>query len=802
MLTIAIRLSLAEFRTRPVPLVLSGLAVACAVGLASLALGVSAAGGIGYERVIANSDGAHAWIFNDSASLPNELATMPGVAEVSSPLRRAQATFVAGETTLPVSLWAVPDQVPSPTPTLIQSGRWPQSPFEGVIDSGLAARAGLSLGDTVDIDGTAGSAQIVIVGLGLSTTGAPYPFNRPAELFTSLDVLETVAGGRFAANAIGVRLSDRGEVDTFFQRASDRTGTSIGGITWLQIQKTIANTSRPAEILLGAFAVFAFLAAGFVLINSVSAALIGKRRQIGLLRAAGLVPAQVVALVLGQYAALAAVSSLVGVFVGWLLTPLFAGRVATLLRTPRPPFEPGLASVLVLLGVVTVVLYVAIPAWNAARGSVYESLHGGAPRNPARTPFLVRLAAMAHLPVSLRVGTKDTFSNPARAYMTIGAIALAIATIVLSLTLEATARAIADDPRIVGQPAYQLRLTPRGRIRGGYDRAAAELESMNGVLTTMVERTQRGTLVEQPQRLEASPTGSPQPAETQAPAPAPTATPTPPLPLDEPFDFIGLSGDIDAMPFNVVQGRMATGSGEALAGLGMVRDYGVFLGQVMKVRGEDGREFDVTVTGIVPNASSDDRVILYRGINAGGRASIVVRTQPGSKPADVATEIERSFPGRYDIDNLAAAFAIDLKDQRDNLRAVLVSLDAALLVVALANLAGVMVLTIRERTREIGILQTLGFTQGQVFTSIAIGSAIYVLIGVVIGAPSGYLITRGLFEHYGGQAGWPDGIAQVPPASWFAVAGLIVFAVFCVLVSIPARIATRLKIRDALIADP
>ncbi len=794
MLRVAWRLSLAEFRTRPLPLLLAGLAVACAVGLASLALGVSAASGIGYERVIANSDGAHAWIFNDSQDLPAQLATMSGVSEVSPPLRRAQATLVAGETTLPVSLWAVPLEAPSPTPTLIQTGRWPQSPFEGVIDSGLAARAGLSLGDTIEVNGTAASANIVIVGFGLSTTGAPYPFNRPAELFTSLEVVDSVAGGRFAANAIGVRLANSGDAEQFFQQASQQTGTSIGGITWLEIQKTIANTSRPAEILLGAFAVFAFLAAGFVLVNSVSAALLGKRRQIGLLRATGLTPLQVVALVLGQYGALAAVSGVLGVTAGWLLTPLFAGRVATLLRSPRPPFDPVLAGLLVLLGVILVGLYVLVPALNSVRGTINESLHGGARRNPARTPLFVRIAAAARMPVSLRVGGKDTFANPARAYMTIGAIALAIATIVLSLTLEATARAIADDPRIVGQPAYQLRLTPRGRIRGGYDRVAAALETMPGVLTAMVERTQRGTLIEE--------VPEPEPQNT-----TPSATGTPvaqsqPQPERAPFDFVGLSGDIDSMPFNVVQGRMASAQGEALAGLGMVRDYGVVVGQVMRIRGEDGTEFVVTITGIVPNASSDDKVVLYRGINAGGRSSIVLRTQPGTKPADVAAEIERNSPGRYDIDNLAAAFAIDLQDQRDNLRAVLVSLDAALLVVALANLAGVMVLTVRERTREIGILQTLGFTRPQVFASISVAAGIYVIAGVVIGGPGGYLITRGLFEYYGGQAGWPGGIAQVPPVTWFVGAGVVVLVVFCVLVSIPARIATRLEIRDALVADP
>src|SRR5262249_2190698 len=138
------------------------------------------------------------------------------------------------------------------------------------------------------------------------------------------------------------------------------------------------------------------------------------------------------------------------------------------------------------------------------------------------------------------------------------------------------------------------------------------------------------------------------------------------------------------------------------------------------------------------------------------------------------------------------------EDQQSALRTITIALNLALIGVGLANLCGVLVLTIRERTREIGILRAIGITRGQIFRAVAISSALYTLLGLVIGAPVGYLVTARLFDHFGTARGWPAGIARIPPPSWAAAAMLGVCLAVGIFVIFPARMATRMTISDAL----
>ena len=137
MIRIVSRLSLAELRTRPLPLGLALIAVIAAVALSVVTFGVADAGGVAYDRLVNDSDAAHVWIFNDSPSLPERLRALDGVTEVTAPLPRVQGSLNTAATTLPVWLWAVPSQVPSPTPSVLTEGRWPDATRpEAVIDRG------------------------------------------------------------------------------------------------------------------------------------------------------------------------------------------------------------------------------------------------------------------------------------------------------------------------------------------------------------------------------------------------------------------------------------------------------------------------------------------------------------------------------------------------------------------------------------------------------------------------------------------------------------------------------------------
>lgn len=102
----------------------------------------------------------------------------------------------------------------------------------------------------------------------------------------------------------------------------------------------------------------------------------------------------------------------------------------------------------------------------------------------------------------------------------------------------------------------------------------------------------------------------------------------------------------------------------------------------------------------------------------------------------------------------------------------------------------IMLVSVTERTREIGIRKSLGATRGQILTQFLIESALITLIGGVLGIALGY----GGASLVSFFAGWP------PLVSWQVVLGGVLFsmAIGVIFGLIPANKASRLDPIDAL----
>ena len=72
---------------------------------------------------------------------------------------------------------------------------------------------------------------------------------------------------------------------------------------------------------MAATTLFALLGTAFTLATAIGGRVIAQRRQVALLRAVGLTPLQATALLVGFYAALAAVAAPPGLLLGALLAP-------------------------------------------------------------------------------------------------------------------------------------------------------------------------------------------------------------------------------------------------------------------------------------------------------------------------------------------------------------------------------------------------------------------------------------------------------------------------------------------------
>jgi putative ABC transport system permease protein len=78
---------------------------------------------------------------------------------------------------------------------------------------------------------------------------------------------------------------------------------------------------------------------------------------------------------------------------------------------------------------------------------------------------------------------------------------------------------------------------------------------------------------------------------------------------------------------------------------------------------------------------------------------------------------------------------------------------ALVLVVAFANLASTLVLAVRERTRDFGVLRSVGVTPRQVAGVTAVGAAVLAAVATLVGVPVGWALYRVLIKTVGTSTG-------------------------------------------------
>jgi putative ABC transport system permease protein len=107
--------------------------------------------------------------------------------------------------------------------------------------------------------------------------------------------------------------------------------------------------------------------------------------------------------------------------------------------------------------------------------------------------------------------------------------------------------------------------------------------------------------------------------------------------------------------------------------------------------------------------------------------------------------------------------------------------------------ANTMMMAVRERTNEVGVLKTLGFDDGTIFRLVLMEGAIIAFGGGLIGALLAKLVIEG--THFNG-----GGFLPPMTVSWATVTTGVAIAVLMGATSgiIPAWQASRLKIVDAL----
>ena len=172
----------------------------------------------------------------------------------------------------------------------------------------------------------------------------------------------------------------------------------------------------------------------------------------------------------------------------------------------------------------------------------------------------------------------------------------------------------------------------------------------------------------------------------------------------------------------------------------------------------------------------------------------VIRVDDPARAPDVAAAIDTRFANSPAETRTSTeqAFLQGFADQIGNIGAIVTAILGAVFFTILVITANTMAQSIRERTNELAVLKTLGFTDRRVLALVLIESLALAVAGGAVGLGLGWLLI-GLGDPTGGFLA-----VFLIPTRDLVVGGALVVLLGFASGAVPALLATRLRIVDAL----
>ena len=250
-------------------------------------------------------------------------------------------------------------------------------------------------------------------------------------------------------------------------------------------------------------------------------------------------------------------------------------------------------------------------------------------------------------------------------------------------------------------------------------------------------------------------------------------------------------------------GQLRVGAGEAVIGIELAKDLGAEVGDKLRLSAADGRSDTLTITGLfdLGNKGVNARNV-YVGLRAaqslldlvGGVSSIDLALHD----LDQAEKLARRIAGETGLTadswiKTNAQFVTALTSQRvsSNVIRFFIALSVAF------GIASVLVVSVIQRRREIGILRAMGATQAQMRRIFLLQGAIVGLLGSLLGSALAWSFLAGWRLLARDGAGSPLFAIDVEPALVGIAAGGAGLVGILAAVQ-PARRAARLDPVEAI----
>jgi putative ABC transport system permease protein len=759
-------------------------------------------------------------------ALPDVADAIGGVASENAQLVKNGKAIVFGGA--PNLGFSVDPSKPAFESLTLEKGSWPKND-EVVVDKSTADKKDLEVGSTigVQVEGPVENLKIsgiVKFGSVSSIGGATLAgFNLPTaqRLFDKEGKLDQirVAGKPGVAPAQLVS-----EIQKILPPDTQvRSGTA-------QAKEDAKDTDQFISFLryfLLAFGLIALFVGAFVIVNSLSITIAQRTRELATLRTLGASRRQVRWSVVVEALIMGALASVVGLFLGLALAKFLFwlfDAVGFTLPNQGLLFEARTIIVSLALGIVVTLIASFFPALRATRVPPIAAVREGATLPPGRfarfrTPFAALLTAVGFALLVLGLFSHGT--STVLFLLIAGTILVFIGVALLSAPFIPVLSGILGWPatKIGGAAGTLARDNARRNPQRTASTSAAlmiglALVTLVAALAAAITSSFRGAVNDiftSNYAITAENNYSPIPisvGETAAKTPGVTAIGSVRTGNTRIFDSTEFSTAVTPDTKDVITLEWDEGSAETLATLGndgafvddgYAKDHHLTVGSTIPVTFVTGRTKPFTVKGIFnpPTGGSP-----FGHVTISAAAWDAENPQPkdlftfismrgGENDANAAA-LEKQLA---DFPNAKVQTREEFIDNQisglSSILNILYVLLALSILVSLFGIINTLVLTVFERTREIGMLRAVGMTRRQVRRMIRHESVITALIGAFVGIALG-LVLAGIL------------IAKVDFLTFaFPTTQVIVFAIAAIVVGIlaaifPARRAAKLNPLEAL----
>jgi putative ABC transport system permease protein len=597
-----------------------------------------------------------------------------------------------------------------------------------------------------------GTPKLTVVGVGVSVTNTADGWVLPAQMAALGPPTEQMLY-RFASADSGAAVN----AGVAALRRALPAGSVLGAESWLAVKAQENESIVPWVPFLVTFGVIGLVMSVLIEVNVVSGAVTAGTRRIGVLKAVGFTPAQVVSVYVLQVAVPGVAGVAGGAVIANLLAAPVLGQTSQVFEVaPQSiPLWVDLAVPLAMLALAGIAALV--PASRAGRLSATTAIATGRAPRPSHGYAAHRLLGRARLlPRPVTIGLAGPFARPGRTLVTLAAILFGALAVTFGTGLGTSLNRVGTDLTLADTEHVQIGLAEQSgqQPSPGQPSAAAQQADMAAVI-----RAQPGTLhyvTESDDRLGV--TGM-----------AGTAAVT------------AFGGNANWIGYALISGHWY-GAGGAVVNTSFLHATGSRIGDTFTLT-DDGRAVTLKIAGEVFLPGNDPQVLTnlsaVTALDPSGTSPqmFYVGLRPGVNIQSYEnTVFAKLGPGDYHQLSSGSGVLLQI------ISGLVLILTLLLVVVAALGVLNTVAAMTRERVHDLGVFKAVGMTPRQTIAMVVTTVAATGLIAGLIAVPAGIALHQAILPIMGNgaQTDFPPGIYNVyNPAELvlLALTGLIIAVV-------------------------